>query len=231
MPPLTAKRRAARVNNITRHARNAAEGDDDADQRRRTVRAAARCGLRHLDGLHDLSRSQAADKRRLAALHVLYELRDDDDHACDDRDAVALLPAGFANLGNTCFINAATQLLTSPLLCCLPANEQQGVTLASCASQAALRAALGLRCSHETLTARAVRADPYSFARDARADADRVRMHCNILCAQRIRGDLQTFAAALRWPFFRGARWHAASDGEATRFTLETRRTAHAQRR
>jgi hypothetical protein len=153
MPRVTAKQRVARLVNAARHTGIAAKLDDTADQRRRTVRAAARCYSQDLDGLHDPSRSQAADRRRLAALHLLYELRDDDDYACDDSDAVALLPAGFANLGNTCFINAATQLLLHPLLCCLPASEQQGVTLASCASQAALRAALGLRCSHETLQA------------------------------------------------------------------------------
>jgi hypothetical protein len=45
------------------------------------------------------SRSQTADKRRLAALHLLYELRDADEQACDDSDAVALLPAGFGQPG------------------------------------------------------------------------------------------------------------------------------------
>jgi hypothetical protein len=152
MPRQTAKQRALRLTRAAQLKRNV-DDDDDADDRRRTLRAAACGDLQHLDVLHDRpSRLQAADKHRLAALHLLYELRDDDDHACDGSDAVALLPADFANLGNTCFINAATQLLVMhPLLCCLPASEQQGVTLTSCAAmQAALRAALGLRCSHET---------------------------------------------------------------------------------
>jgi hypothetical protein len=156
MLPLTPKQRALRLGRAARHTRHAASADDDAEKRRRTVRAAARCNLRHFTDLHALSLSCAqrdADKRRLAALHLLYELRDDDDYACDGTDAAALLPAGFANLGNTCFISAATQLLMHPLLCCLPSSEQQGVTLASCAMQAALRAALGLRCGHETLQA------------------------------------------------------------------------------
>ena len=79
--------------------------------------------------------------------------------------------------------------------------------------------------------ARAERADPYSSARDAPRDADRVHAHCHDACAQNFYSNLHSFAAALRWPFSRGARWYAASDIEATRFTLETRRTAHAQRR
>ncbi len=104
MPRQTAKQRALRLTRAAQLKRNVVDDDHNADDRRRMVRAAARCDLRKLDGLHDPSRSQAADKRRLAALHLLYELRDADEQACDDSDAVALLPAGFANLGNTCFI-------------------------------------------------------------------------------------------------------------------------------
>jgi hypothetical protein len=108
------------------------------------------------DALRRCRARAQATARRTAAVHLVYGVRDDDDDARGAVDVAApLTRAGFSNLGNTCFANAALQLLLLPLLCSLPARAEACVepTVGSRAMQAALCAAIGMRCSHDAMQA------------------------------------------------------------------------------
>ncbi len=91
-------------------------------------------------------------------MELLNDFCDDDDDAreADEGDAPPpLRRAGFVNPGNTCYINAALQLLLHPLLCSLPLHAERDAeaTLGSRALHAALSAALGLRSGAEAMQA------------------------------------------------------------------------------
>ena len=96
-------------------------------------------------------------RRRSAAVHLIYDVRADDENARDAVDAAAPLQrSGLRNLGCSCFINGTLQLLLHPLLACLPARPNTPTTqptLCARAVQAALHVALGLQCSHDALQA------------------------------------------------------------------------------
>jgi hypothetical protein len=87
------------------------------------------------------------------AAQFLDDWRDCDIDACDADEAEPLRHAGFANLGNICFINATLQMLLRLTLRCAPDDRDALLpdTLSTCAFKATLRAALGLSCNHKGL--------------------------------------------------------------------------------
>jgi hypothetical protein len=94
--------------------------------------------------------SQAAELQRLWRIATLLDHHDgDDDDLMSSTRNDALPRAGFANLGNTFFLNAALQALARPLL--VSRCELEEGSLAARAADAALHAVLGLQCSANAL--------------------------------------------------------------------------------
>jgi len=88
------------------------------------------------------ARSQEAELQRLWRIATLLDHHDgDDDDLLSSTRNEAFPRAGFANLGNTCFFNAAVQALARPLLVSR-CELEEGTLAAQAAGNAALHAVL-----------------------------------------------------------------------------------------